>query len=1174
MQKTLFFFLTIVWGYTIFAQSSEAYQWSNAAMGGGGFVSAVIASQQEQNLFYARTDVGGAYRWIESSQTWKPLNDWVSENEVGLLGIESLALDPQDPAKVYMLAGISYFNNGKTVVLKSDDYGDSFTMVDVSSQFKAHGNGMGRQTGERLAVDPNNSNILFCGTRRDGLFKSSNGGESWTNVLSFPYTTTDNDNGICIVQFDASSGTPGSATPKIYVGLSRMGENNLFVSEDGGGTWNAVGGQPTTYMPHRISLASDGDMYISYANGAGPHGHWSVPESMDAGGIWKYSTTSGTWTNVTPTGYTRAFGGICIDPQNPEKLVASTINTYMQQPWGWGDRIFVSEDGGASWTDMFAENKIAMDNNGIPWIDGHAIHWAGSVTIDPYNSDRVFITSGNGIFSTANLSNSVSTWKFMVDGIEETVPLDIVSIENGPIVSVIGDYDGSTYGNIYTFQTLHNPQIGTSTGVDYAKQNTNYVVRVGGDDDGNAFPLYYSNDMGDTWSPFASKPDGALLYKGGVAAAADGGAVVWGPENSFTLFRTANNGASWSEVTGVTMTNAYPVADGVNANKFYLYNNQSGAFYVSSDGGASFSQSASLSSGNYKKIRVVPGIEGDIWVPVGSGLYRSENSGTDFTQISTVNSCSAVGFGKAADGNTFPSIYIWGSAHGGSVGIYRSDDEGATWIKVNDDTHEFGGPANGQFVIGDMNVYGRVLMSTAGRGIVVGEPIGTTDCRVPELGDNKVICSATSVTIDSGIDEPEYSFQWRRNGELLDSTGISLTVSQTGTYSVTLTKEGCEDRIDNVMVTSDLFPILDDTVCVGSVANLSVNEAGNYNWYSSTESSDILYTGNLFQPTVEQTVTYYIEDAERQEYSIGLTEFNASDPDAWEINSGFDDAMYIMTLEITNTIKLDRISVHVTSAATNLNFRILASDGSVVSETTANGLGLGMQSVTVNTILEPDTYTLDAIGTTGGISLQVDNGAAEMGITDYATYTHQWGWHGIFFDLNFAVGNTCVRTPVTVNTENCTGIQSQRIDLSEGWNLISTYLMPNDNSVASVFAGIDIVQLKTDEGFYIPGEQLFLNSVQTIDPGVGYLVYSNSDQTMYVDGVFADINTMQVDSGWNLIGVFSSVEQSVDLFISTQGFVIVKDFDNFKDANDGQLTNILPGKAYFVKMSEPGVVTW
>lgn len=68
------------------------------------------------------------------------------------------------------------------------------------------------------------------------------------------------------------------------------------------------------------------------------------------------------------------------------------------------------------------------------------------------------------------------------------------------------------------------------------------------------------------------------------------------------------------------------------------------------------------------------------------------------------------------------TIYIWGTV--GSVnGMFRSTDEGKNWIRINDDDHEYGGPGNGQFVVGDMNTFGRVYMSTAGRGIVMGNEI-------------------------------------------------------------------------------------------------------------------------------------------------------------------------------------------------------------------------------------------------------------------------------------------------------------------------------------------------------------------------------------------------------------------------------------------------------------------
>ncbi|MBC7388390.1 MAG: exo-alpha-sialidase, partial [Opitutaceae bacterium] len=283
---------------TISNGQSTGYNWNSVAIGGGGFVSAIITSKTEKNLMYARTDVGGAYRWNATTSRWIPLTDWASENETGYLGVESIAIDPQAPNKLYMLVGIDYFNSGKTAILRSDDYGNNFTVTDVTSQFKAHGNGMGRQTGEKLQVDPNNGTILYCGTRRNGLFKSTNSGASWARVSSLNVTSTPNDNGISFVYVDPSSGTKGNASQTIYVGISRFESPNIFVSKDGGATFNALAGAPTAaFMPQRVSVASDGTMFINFANGAGPHPEYNasgviINGTVDNGAIWKFNTKS------------------------------------------------------------------------------------------------------------------------------------------------------------------------------------------------------------------------------------------------------------------------------------------------------------------------------------------------------------------------------------------------------------------------------------------------------------------------------------------------------------------------------------------------------------------------------------------------------------------------------------------------------------------------------------------------------------------------------------------------------------------------------------------------------------------------------------------------------------------------------------------------------------------
>ena len=150
--------------------AAAAYVWDSVAIGGGGFVTAIVPSRSEPNVAYARTDVGGAYRWDGKAGRWTALLDWVAEDQTGFLGIDALAIDPHNAANVWLLAGIAYLNGGRTAILRSTDYGKTFSSVDVTAQFKTHGNGFGRQNGERLAVDPGSNRQLYLGSRRDGLF--------------------------------------------------------------------------------------------------------------------------------------------------------------------------------------------------------------------------------------------------------------------------------------------------------------------------------------------------------------------------------------------------------------------------------------------------------------------------------------------------------------------------------------------------------------------------------------------------------------------------------------------------------------------------------------------------------------------------------------------------------------------------------------------------------------------------------------------------------------------------------------------------------------------------------------------------------------------------------------------------------------------------------------------
>src|SRR6185437_9395711 len=123
--------------------TSQPYTWRNVQIVGGGFVDGIIFHPKEKGLLYARNDIGGAYRWNDQSKRWEPLLDWVSYPDMNLMGVQSIAVDPSDPDRVYFACG-TYTNphtpNG--AILRSRNRGRTFQRTNVP--FKFGGNETGR----------------------------------------------------------------------------------------------------------------------------------------------------------------------------------------------------------------------------------------------------------------------------------------------------------------------------------------------------------------------------------------------------------------------------------------------------------------------------------------------------------------------------------------------------------------------------------------------------------------------------------------------------------------------------------------------------------------------------------------------------------------------------------------------------------------------------------------------------------------------------------------------------------------------------------------------------------------------------------------------------------------------------------------------------------------------
>ncbi|MDT0346160.1 xyloglucanase [Streptomyces litchfieldiae] len=749
-------------------QSKDAYTWKNVVVNCGGFVPGIIFNETEPNLIYARTDVAGAFRWQEDTRTWKQLMDWVSRDKWGYQGVVSMASDPVETDRVYAAVGAYTTdwdpNNG--AVLYSDDRGETWGVAELP--FKQGGNMPGRGMGERLAVNPADNAELYLGTPSgNGLWRSRDYGRTWAAVENFPNPgnfvvdpTNDylaDNQGVIWIDFDQIGGN-------IYVGVADP-DDPLYVSEDGGATWQPVPGAAEALgvvdgnrtIPKQ-SAVDNANGYLYIVTGWDPGPYNGAPASGNGGQIWRLATQTGEWTDVTPAynprGPIPGFGGVTVDRQNPGTLMAATCNN-----WAPDEILYRSTDSGETWQISwdYAEgeertDRFVMDNTGSPWLD-----WRGEdqgpayavkhgwmidgLAIDPHNSDRIMWGTGATIWGTESLTRwdtqgeligqneageriALPVEKFTVgvraEGIEMTWVRDLAAL-GGTLVSAMGDVNGFVHTDLdRAEQMIHSGWGGTS--LDYAASDPDVIVGSGDVNDVDSHVIV-STDRGKTWQE-ATRLEGAQGNSGGVVAiTADAAALLWSPSSTdITPVHSTDLGQTWNPVQGLP-AGARIRSDRVNPSVLYAFSG--GRFFRSTDAGATFTDTGAtgLPAEGVDDFRVAPGHQGHVWLAgrsdkaeVATGLWRSKDGGTTWQRIRAIDLAIGVGFGKAAERSGYPAIYTSATV-AGQDGIFRSTDGGDRWFRINDDAHQWA--FAGSAITGDPHIFGRVYLSA--RGVIYGD---------------------------------------------------------------------------------------------------------------------------------------------------------------------------------------------------------------------------------------------------------------------------------------------------------------------------------------------------------------------------------------------------------------------------------------------------------------------
>lgn len=719
LRTVLFALLSLVPG-RVLAQTGDAYGtvWKSLAVGAGGWLVGMDIAPDGTKV--VRTDTYGAYLWNGSQ--WLQLVNATSMPSGGVgvdnnEGAYEIRIAPSNTSRFYMM----YLGS----VYRSDNKGTSWTKTNFTQvpgwAAGEYPNDNYRMNGEKMAVDPANSAVVYVGTPGSGLWVSFDAGTTWIQITSVPAGT---GGGITGIAFDPASGQTGGKTNTIYAGSWGSG---VYRSTNAGATWTKPTGGPTAV--HNALVASDGIYYAT--DGAAAY--------KFAGGIWAKINSASGWHSVA------------VDPSNPARIIlgddGGTLIQSLDRGSTWGQGIIWGSS-------AYPISRVATD---IPWLawTNEAYMSSGNMIFDPSASNKLYFSEGIGVWYTSIATtqswNVGPIWYSQSLGIEQLVANKIISPPGGKPVVASWDRPVFYINDPDVYPTTHGPDnknaIVAGWGLDYASSNPSFVASVmnwsGIEKSG------YSSDGGQTWHPFASDPPFLSAGKlGGDIAVSTPQYMLWAPGNNGVPYYTSDGGSTWHQgsfpgapTSGTTgwgwsyyMDRQIVAADRVNTGTFYAYNYLKG-LYRSTDGGITWTLIKSGEivpfSGYNTKLKAVPGNAGHLFYTNGQSgnrgdpnpdrsdtFMRSTDGGVTWTPIPNVFEVYDFGFGAPAATGGYPAIFIAGWV-GSQYGIWRSDNQGTSWTQIGE--WPLGSIDAIKTISGDMNQFGRIYVGFAGSGYIYGD---------------------------------------------------------------------------------------------------------------------------------------------------------------------------------------------------------------------------------------------------------------------------------------------------------------------------------------------------------------------------------------------------------------------------------------------------------------------
>lgn len=734
--------LTLVLSCLFFSQIfSQETGWSKMKLGAGGWLTGMTIHPSGSPIF-ARSDVNNAWKWNESTGEWSPVitsssmpSDRVDWHQY--MGVLSIATAPSNNQVVYM----AFYNT----IFKSTNQGDTWASTnfpgsnDNTIATMRPNDDPSKLSGERLAVDPANQNVVYFGSINEGLYTTTNGGTNWSVVSTIPAGTA--ERGVRQVVFDPNSGTSSDRTNVIYVTVDGAG---IYRTTNAGASWSNItsgSGFDSSVQFTDMEIAANGHIYVS-AIGKGCRRY-----------------TGSAWENVSPPTGAQIME-VAVDPFDNDRVI---LKAQGNQPFY---RTNNATSASPSWTSLSWDTP----NSDVPWLSWEGLAWIseGEIMFDPAVQGRLWMAEGIGSWRTADIQDNNISWTGVSKGQEHMVNNDVIALPGGNVITAVWDRSifvkNQSNLNEYADRYYPNVRFNSTWDLDVSPSNPNFVAAITEDHryccyDSEHRRSGYSLDAGLTWTEFGSMPEPnnqESIYGNIAVAANDINNMVWVPSFNKTPYYTTDRGNSWTAVnlpgnSGNCCMHAHYlqkevlVADRVLPNTFYIYDWGNGIIFKSSDGGANWSAQGTVPAWAWHaKLRTVEGKAGHLLFAHGfrsdyasynaiHGVYISTDGGQTWNEMSNTDKVNNVTTGKAAPGSNYPTIFIQGEVNG-DFGYHASTDMGTNWTKIG--TYPLGNFNYAKVMAGDPYIYGRLYVGPGSDGIL--------------YYDTSVSCPPVATTCDDG----------------------------------------------------------------------------------------------------------------------------------------------------------------------------------------------------------------------------------------------------------------------------------------------------------------------------------------------------------------------------------------------------------------------------------------